>query len=878
MREHVGHRQAGVVHQPQRAAELVAPHAVRQLEALLPETAGPLQGAGRPGGDRRHPGVADESQHVRPGLDRLEVAVEDVDHLGPEPQRPGGQPERLVVQVLQLAARVQPVEPGLAFGVVDRTPVVRVDQRQVDQAATLVGVGHPGQGELDQLLRQGDRTDGGPVGPDGGADPLGHLRLPGELAGQVVHALLVVEVGFLPTAVHLRLAHRLGQVLPQPLRTRPSDAHQGLPQQMRGGPVDAVGVGRLGGRPGTGRPGVRIARDRQQPGPDVRGPLGVVGRQRGQAVQPVVGVVAGPLVQGGDAGFAAAGRVGAHLVERGQPVPAVEGGVLDALGHHRSGGLLEPDAQVDRGRPVAGGGAGVEQDAAERGQLAGQVGTGGDRGADRAGERSQQGGILLGRGQVGTDVGPVDVDGDQQFDHGLGEPAGIEVGQRLLGPAHQPADLGDQQLGDHLALRGVHLDGEVGFAAGGPPGTVEFVHRARVDQGQAERRVGVVAGGAGTGPGERQPLVRLQDLLDPDRGARPAAVGELGEIADRVGQAVGMVDPEAVHQPGVMQLEQQRMGVGEHVRLFHPDADQPVHLEEPAVVEHLGVAPPGQLPVLRPEQSGQPGALRVGPVRPQRQHVLVIADDRSPGRGALVLAPHVDGELAGLDHLVQRGTEDGQAEPSVQMVPVHVEPVGVRRAGALGEHVPQRGVAPQRSHQRHVVGHHVDDQPHRALMAGVREPFQTAPSTQLGIDAAVVEHVVAVRRSRHRGQDRRQIHVADAERVQVGQHGGRLFEGESAVQLQPVGGRERPHGRGDTGRGHPATLSQSASRGPGRSAGPSGRRWGTQYFGLPALAWGPSAETASLRPQSNPTELGWVPKSLGGASARHVSPCEKFSW
>ena len=38
---------------------------------------------------------------------------------------------------------------------------------------------------------------------------------------------------------------------------------------------------------------------------------------------------------------APAARVAAHLVEREQAQVAVEGGVLDALGHHRAGRLLE---------------------------------------------------------------------------------------------------------------------------------------------------------------------------------------------------------------------------------------------------------------------------------------------------------------------------------------------------------------------------------------------------------------------------------------------------------------------------------------------------------------------------------------------------------
>ena len=42
-------------------------------------------------------------------------------------------------------------------------------------------------------------------------------------------------------------------------------------------------------------------------------------------------------------------RVAADLVEADEPVPAVERGVLDALGHHRPAGLLEPHDELVRG-------------------------------------------------------------------------------------------------------------------------------------------------------------------------------------------------------------------------------------------------------------------------------------------------------------------------------------------------------------------------------------------------------------------------------------------------------------------------------------------------------------------------------------------------
>ncbi len=82
-----------------------------------------------------------------------------------------------------------------------------------------------------------------------------------------------------------------------------------------------------------------------EPGADVVGALGVVGRKGGHGLRArglhvlVVGVEVGD----GDAVFAG---VGADFVERGEAVEAVERGVLDALGHDGRGELLEAEEEL----------------------------------------------------------------------------------------------------------------------------------------------------------------------------------------------------------------------------------------------------------------------------------------------------------------------------------------------------------------------------------------------------------------------------------------------------------------------------------------------------------------------------------------------------
>ena len=67
-------------------------------------------------------------------------------------------------------------------------------------------------------------------------------------------------------------------------------------------------------------------------------------------------------------------RVAAHLVQRDQALVAVEGGVLDALGHHRRAHLLEADGELQL---LVAGDVAREQPAEEGQQLGVDVGAGG---------------------------------------------------------------------------------------------------------------------------------------------------------------------------------------------------------------------------------------------------------------------------------------------------------------------------------------------------------------------------------------------------------------------------------------------------------------------------------------------------------------------
>ena len=141
----------------------------------------------------------------------------------------------------------------------------------------------------------------------------------------------------------LGLPRGLAQVGRQPLgRDRPG-ADQVLPRQE----VQRAVRQRVGGRPAPepGRPLVGDLGEHREPGAHVLGALGVVRGQRGHGARPR-GHPPGVAVVELGGGDPEPVRVAAHLVQRDEPVVAVERGVLDALGHHHARRLLHPRGQL----------------------------------------------------------------------------------------------------------------------------------------------------------------------------------------------------------------------------------------------------------------------------------------------------------------------------------------------------------------------------------------------------------------------------------------------------------------------------------------------------------------------------------------------------
>ncbi len=466
------------------------------------------------------------------------------------------------------------------------------------------------------------------------------------------------------------------------------------------------------------RPLAGDLRQHRQPSPYVLRPLGVVGGQGGHRVGRHL------LAEGVEVGHAGAEDVGlaADLVQAGQREPPVERRVLHTLGHDGTARLLEADDGLRR----------AVQHLADQRADGGRAGLGG---------QFDDLGRLGGRRLAGHHVRPVDRHGGEQFAHGDGV-AGGRPGQAV--------DLGAEEQVEHVRLRLLHhrpVFGGLSCHVGGKAD--QWLFSRRVHEEAVDAVEHLVAGGAVAGPVAGQAFGADEDLLD-DRPGAARTLAQPLEVAARIGQPVGVIDAQAVHQPFVEQPEDHLVGGEEHRRVLDPQPDQRRHVEEAPVA---------------------------GPFTPVDQAIVA-----GVGVGVLVVAQHV-----AVDDRLGVVAEHGQRD--LPVAPVDVEPLGVRRGGTVLEHRPELGV-----HRVHVVGHDVH---HDAQIVGgellghLPEPGGPA---ELLPDPGVVGDIVAVPRLGRGLEDRRQVDVAHAQVAQVAGDLGHLGETEVGGELQPVGGDGSRHG------------------------------------------------------------------------------------
>ena len=208
----------------------------------------------------------------------------------------------------------------------------------------------------------------------------------------------------------------------------------------------------------------------------------------------------------------------------------------------------------------------------------------------------------------------------------------------------------------------------------------------------------LVAGGALHRP-VRQLLAGLEDLLHPH--PLDPAVGEAAQVLGRVGEAVGVVDPQPVDDPLGDQPEHQGVGGLEDLGVLLAHAGQLVDGEEAPVPARVGVdveEPPPQ-PLVGPERVLVGGRHVVGD--DVQQHVQARAGQLAEGR----LAAEVRGDPARVDDVVAVGRaapgleRGGEVEVAhAELAQVRHQPEGVGEPHARGRAAAGRWPSPGPAH------------------------------------------------------------------------------------------------------------------------------------------------------------------------------------
>src|SRR5207302_5960853 len=120
--------------------------------------------------------------------------------------------------------------------------------------------------------------------------------------------------------------------------------------------------------------------------------------------------------------------------------------------------------------------------------------------------------------------------------------------------------------------------------------------------------------------------------------------------------------------------------------------------------------------------------------------------------------------------------------------------------------VPPPGVF--RGRRRHVVGHDVHDDPHRALPQLLAELCESLPATEVRADPGRIDYVIAMVASRRRLQDGRRVKMGHAKLGEVPAQPGGRAEIEARGQLDAVGGSGRQG----------LTVARIVAAAPGRAA------------------------------------------------------------
>src|SRR5215472_6392103 len=94
----------------------------------------------------------------------------------------------------------------------------------------------------------------------------------------------------------------------------------------------------------------------------------------------------------------------------------------------------------------------------------------------------------------------------------------------------------------------------------------------------------------------------------------------------------------------------------------------------------------------------------------------------------------------------------------------------------------------------HVIRHDIDNQTHVSRLNLLSQPYEHLFVADLGIEAAMISHVIAVQTSRTGHQEGRGVHIGDSQSLQVVEDVTSLLKRKSPIELKPVSGRRRIDG------------------------------------------------------------------------------------
>ncbi|GMA90330.1 hypothetical protein GCM10025869_08590 [Homoserinibacter gongjuensis] len=235
-----------------------------------------------------------------------------------------------------------------------------------------------------------------------------------------------------------------------------------------------------------------------------------------------------------------------------------------------------------------------------------------------------------------------------------------------------------------------------------------------------------------------------------------------------------MIHPQPLREAFVDPAQDLAVGGGEHLGQLDPHGRELVDAEEASVGElGVGARPVHEFVVLTVVHDLDGGAVVAG-AGGERIAVFVIVQ---------LIA--LDAERAGRRRIRHRFAEHRDAHAPAARGPVDVEEARVRGVLAEAQHIPPPAVGGGIA-DAHVVGHDVDEHPHPAGAGGAREPLEPVGAAAARIDARVVDHVIAVRGARGRGQQRREVEPVGPQRAQIVGQLGRGGERELGGQLDAV--------------------------------------------------------------------------------------------